>query len=973
MANFSDQSQARARSSEPDPGQNNSRDPAFFSPFLHTSPSGLLATYSGSSLSSNDFGVYISSSFQSYFEISIENSAAEEEANSSSICVGFLSLSTPQSSNTLTQAIGKLSPSFGLQSNGDQIFALPSSSKLAISKFPSSNVSFGIGDVIGCGLVEDVENDVDLSYYFTKNGQILGTSQNHLYSLESDDTPMTSFRPAVSLHSIKDSVCFNFKGPFLYDRIALTRQKDKEEAKQLSLDPSIVQLLVKDFLLTHGYGKTIAALWSSNDRAQEETKNCENDWTGKSSYSQLLSLSSLNDSSRMNSVSTSNMLFNSSSTQIVTKEDQVISSSSSSSSSSSLSASSSSASASASASASSSVSASASTVSASASSSSSSSPSADIKQEKDLQSILNQEKSYLPLPSPKDVLQSYCENLSQMRSFDKKRDKHAEYSCPWIPDVSHNAELENASLASFSRLASAFFSEKGTNLRIASRPPSFSSSSPTPSSIENQRVADAFFTSKFGSKAALEEFETSVRTRHLATLEKESCSIGLAMIKKQKMRDLQANAGQSSATKHTTDVLTSEQESTMTPSTASKSTISFNMGSSTSSSSASASAFASDSSSSSSSSSCTPSSTSSSSFSHTPLIASPLSVTFLHEAYQCSSFTLKSNYALCDALLTHIEVSEIKNRTLELRSLIRSQIVSSSSSNLELVYTTLHEQCPQILLIPSYRVKIDVACSCLHSVNLLCLNTDLHLATATTVLENEIRPLTQRYRRDRNTFFSILLCQSDHNDLLESHIDLTLQAVHDTFVSLSTLTKTVCKLFSTMSIDLVQKGRGEVVDMVSDIITESILRFELFEIASKRYDEKKSKFINIQAQQVDRKHRGQENEHTQVPSDTLSIISTFQPFTLASLSYSFRNAYLRACSASTVSTVSTVSNEEAAAASIALRILQLKQTNRGKRNVLNNSLADLISTSRITNQRFNQVLSAAEVKAAHFRTTSDEV
>jgi hypothetical protein len=556
-----------------------------------------------------------------------------------------------------------------------------------------------------------------------------------------------------------------------------------------------------------------------------------------------------------------------------------------------------------------------------------------------------------------------------MRSFDKKLDKHAEYSCPWIPDVSHNAELENASLASFSRLASAFFSEKGTNLRIASRPPSFSSSSPTPSSIENQRVADAFFTSKFGSKAALDEFETSVRTRHLATLEKESCSIGLAMIKKQKMRDLQANDGQSSATKHTTDVLTSEQESTMTPSTASKSTVSLNMGSSTFSSSASASA---SDSSSSSSSSCTPSSTSSSSFSHTPLIASPLSVTFLHEAYQCSSFTLKSNYALCDALLTHIEASEIKNRTLELRSLIRSQIVSSSS-NLELVYTTLHEHCPQVLLIPSYRVEIDVACSCLHSVNLLCRNTDIHLATATTVLENEIRPFTQRYRRDRNTFFSILLCQNDHKDLLEAHIDLTLQAVHDTIVSLSTLTKTVCKLFSTMSIDLVQKGRGEVVDMVSDIITETILRFELFEIASKRYDEKKTKFINIQAQQADRKHRGQEHEHTQVPSDTLSIISTFQPFTLASLSYSFRNAYLRACSASTVSTVSTVTNEEAAAASIALRILQLKQTSRGKRNVLNNSLADLISTSRITNQRFNQVLSAAEVKAAHFRTTSDEV
>jgi len=137
MANFSDQSQVQARSYA-DSEQNNSRDPTFFSPFLHTSPSGLTATYIGSSLSSYDVGVYISSSFQSYFEISIDNSAAEA-ANSSSICVGFLSLSIPQSSNTLTQAIGKLSQSFGIQSDGDQIFALPFSSTLAIPKFPPSS------------------------------------------------------------------------------------------------------------------------------------------------------------------------------------------------------------------------------------------------------------------------------------------------------------------------------------------------------------------------------------------------------------------------------------------------------------------------------------------------------------------------------------------------------------------------------------------------------------------------------------------------------------------------------------------------------------------------------------------------------------------------------------------------------------------------------------------------------------------
>jgi hypothetical protein len=267
-----------------------------------------------------------------------------------------------------------------------------------------------------------------------------------------------------------------------------------------------------------------------------------------------------------------------------------------------------------------------------------------------------------------------------------------------------------------------------------------------------------------------------------------------------------------------------------------------------------------------------------------------------------------------------------------------------------------------VLRIPTFRAEIDLACSCLNLVNLLCGDD---LTSAVIILQNEIRPFTQQ---------GCLLSPQEEK--------------------LGDLTKRICLLL-TSPISIVMSARGEICDIVADIIGSTVLRFEIQETvcANIESQEARSLLFTMDDNEKETEIRQcnvtsaactgstvtatndfdddggggndgifQLDDGIVVPrSVSFQEISSF-PFTFPSISSIFSFGINRFNTPPPTSTSIAQTNEaEDSAVSISLRILQLNET-KGRGGKLNAKLAAIITAARKSNSRYNSLLLAAESK-----------
>jgi hypothetical protein len=281
------------------------------------------------------------------------------------------------------------------------------------------------------------------------------------------------------------------------------------------------------------------------------------------------------------------------------------------------------------------------------------------------------------------------------------------------------------------------------------------------------------------------------------------------------------------------------------------------------------------------------------------------------------------------------------------------------------MYDTLHARCPQVLQIPTFRAEIDLACSCLNLVNRLCGDD---LTSAVIILQTEIRPFTQTHKK----------C------LFSPQVE-----------KLGDLTKRVCLLL-TSPISSVMSARGEICDIVADIIGSTVLRFEIQETfrAKLESQEARSLLFTLNDNEKEKEIRQCNVTSAACTGSTVTATSDFDddggggndeifqlvdgnvaprsvsfqeissfPFTFPSISSIFSFGINRFNSPSTSTSIAQINEAEAedAAVSISLRILQLNDI-QGRGGKLNAKLAAIITTTRKSNSRFDSLLLAAESK-----------
>lgn len=264
-----------------------------------------------------------------------------------------------------------------------------------------------------------------------------------------------------------------------------------------------------------------------------------------------------------------------------------------------------------------------------------------------------------------------------------------------------------------------------------------------------------------------------------------------------------------------------------------------------------------------------------------------------------------------------------------------------------------------MLRIPTFRAEIDLACSCLNLVNLLCGDD---LTSAVIILQNKIRPFTQQ---------GCLLSPQEEQ--------------------IGDLTKRVCLLL-TSPISIVMSARGEICDIVADIIGSTVLRFEIQETvcANIESQEARSLLFTMDDNEKEKEIRQCNVTSAACTGSTVTATSDFDddggggndeifqlvdgnvaprsvsfqeissfPFTFPSISSIFSFGVNRHPSTSAPAQQTTEAQE--AAVSISLRILQLNDT-KGKGGKLNAKLAAIITTARKSNSTYDSLLLAAESK-----------
>ncbi|KAJ6841326.1 ran-binding protein 10-like [Iris pallida] len=110
--------------------------------------------------------------------------------------------------------------------------------------------TYTTGDTVGAGI-----NYATQEFFFTKNGEIIGTIEKDIKG---------PLYPTVAVHSPNEEVTVNFgKESFCYD---IERYKSEERLKQqnaiekLSLPPNVSHWIIRSYLLHYGYQDTLKSL-----------------------------------------------------------------------------------------------------------------------------------------------------------------------------------------------------------------------------------------------------------------------------------------------------------------------------------------------------------------------------------------------------------------------------------------------------------------------------------------------------------------------------------------------------------------------------------------------------------------------------------------------------------------------------------------------------------------------------------------
>lgn len=182
--------------------------------------------------------------------------------------------------------VGMDSLSYGYRGDDGRKYHGPTlqSGRPALSGFPYGP-PFTAGDVIGCGV-----NYYDRTVFFTRNQRHLGAA----FTLQPEEwarcdvkdgrgldaTPLDArlrFYASVSLHSRGERVKLNFgQTPFAFDIAAFRaaeRHRVQAQIASRHIDTDMMIPLIRSYLITQGYEKSLEALQRITDGASSDKKN----------------------------------------------------------------------------------------------------------------------------------------------------------------------------------------------------------------------------------------------------------------------------------------------------------------------------------------------------------------------------------------------------------------------------------------------------------------------------------------------------------------------------------------------------------------------------------------------------------------------------------------------------------------------------------------------------------------------------
>mmetsp|Transcript_11992 Transcript_11992/g.43791 ORF Transcript_11992/g.43791 Transcript_11992/m.43791 type:complete len:433 (+) Transcript_11992:318-1616(+) len=229
-----------------------------FGNFLEVGTDKLAVKYVGQGHHENDVGAIQSNNpvpirrLLYYFEVSIEDAGRNQR-----IGVGFADRSFK-----LSRCPGWETNSYGYHGHDGSKYNGSSRGEIYGPKFTT-------GDIVGAGIHLEEQ-----TVFFTKNGELLGTA------FPLDEGTGQALYPTVGLHSMNAKVVVNFGAkPFKFNlagMIEMERAKLANDISSISMPWSYWHLLVREYLLHHGYSATVKALdKESNPSDAMELASCE--------------------------------------------------------------------------------------------------------------------------------------------------------------------------------------------------------------------------------------------------------------------------------------------------------------------------------------------------------------------------------------------------------------------------------------------------------------------------------------------------------------------------------------------------------------------------------------------------------------------------------------------------------------------------------------------------------------------------